>query len=251
MPYLLARLRAPYLRGPAVLSSWLCLLMLLSVPVLLVLSVAWAQSDPSALPPPTESVAAVDSGRTPNPSEAEAPAEGTFIHGIAFGVAVAGEFGDRFPLRWQVSSDLPAVPLRARLAVDIARQSPLSQATLSVAGGLLLRVPSDAVDGYAGLTLGAQFDAGAWPEANDGFFTGALVGVERRIGARLTVFVEAELDLYFAAPPATGTARQYDRLYPTIAVGVTVRPFAPAARAVAKNEVNARSAGSSLPASLE
>ena len=107
-----------------------------------------------------------------------------------------------------------------RLAADYGRQSLIDAGSLATSGHLTYTLGSSIVSGYLGVGGGYQFgDLIFASDVGEGVFAGALLGAEFG-NSPLTFFIEGTADYYFSDTGVDG----YDRLYPTVAVGLNLRP---------------------------
>ncbi len=138
----------------------------------------------------------------------------------------------RFPLHFNVGKDnLLYKNLGARLSLDYGRQVPLTEAgTVALAGHLIYNpLSSGKFSGYVGAGLGYQLILenhcqGINCQANEGLFASGLLGIEYNVYQNLGFFAELTGDFYFTDPPIGFDKYGYNRFYPTLGFGVTLRP---------------------------
>ena len=107
-----------------------------------------------------------------------------------------------------------------RVSADYGRQSLIDAGSLAASGHLTYTLGSSVASGYLGVGGGYQFSDLIFASGVDeSIFAGALLGAEFGNGP-LTFFVEGNVDYYFSDTGVVG----YEQLYPTVAVGLNLRP---------------------------
>ncbi len=107
-----------------------------------------------------------------------------------------------------------------RASADYGRQSLIDAGSLATSGHLTYTLGSSVASGYLGVGGGYQFSDLIFASGVDeSIFAGALLGAEFGNGP-LTFFVEGNVDYYFSDTGVVG----YEQLYPTVAVGLNLRP---------------------------
>lgn len=140
------------------------------------------------------------------------------------GLAGFSELNDRVGARLFFGADDLLGPVGFRLGVDAGRQSPISEfSNLAIAAHATYRFDVDPINIYVGVGGGYQLELSNWPQANEGFFAGGLLGVEYGFTPNFGVFVEATGDYYFNNKGVTTGDYVYDQFYPTVGLGVSYR----------------------------
>lgn len=149
---------------------------------------------------------------------------GSYEIGYDNAADAGGTFGflndARFRPRVKLGVDDIVSGFGLRAAADYGRQSLIESGSLAASGHVTYSFGVPAVGAYLGVGGGYQFSDLIFASgADEGPFAGALLGAEFGSGP-LTFFVEGTADYYLNAPTVEG----YEQLYPTVAVGLNLRP---------------------------
>ena len=148
----------------------------------------------------------------------------TYVGAAVFSEVVKQRFAPRIVAGMD---DIFICNFGVRLSADYGRQSKIQEGTFGVGGHLIYNIDiADNISAYVGAGGGYQVLGGA---ANhnifEGPYAGGLVGVDYDITNMLTVFAEGTLDYYFNDANTVSQALNYsyDKLYPTLGVGMKVK----------------------------
>lgn len=150
------------------------------------------------------------------------PDEDSDNDGVSDGGGALGFLNDvRVRPRVKVGVDDIISGFGLRAAADYGRQSLIESGSLAASGHVTYSFGVPAVGAYLGIGGGYQFSDLIFASgAGEGPFAGALLGAEFGSGP-LTFFVEGTADYYLNAPTVD---EGYEQLYPTVAVGLNLRP---------------------------